>query len=264
MEVNYYPLPTGPEGRVELLAVVLRDMTERKHAEDQREDFLRLVSHDLRSPLVGIGGFAQVLLRQFEKAGASEADRKYLKFIAVGAERMTAIIQDLVDLVQLEGEQAEIRAQAVALSDFVRDYLERAAVTMDVGRVITDLPAGLPPVASDPSRLERILTNLLSNALKYSPCEAPVHLAAERAGGEVLVSVTDEGPGIAPEDLPRLFDRFYRCKTARKREGLGLGLYIAKMLVEAQGGRIWVDSEPEKGSAFRFTLPVAGGSGAAS
>jgi two-component system phosphate regulon sensor histidine kinase PhoR len=110
---------------------------------------------------------------------------------------------------------------------------------------------------ADPSRLERILTNLISNALKYSPPEAEVVVRAERVDSCLQVSVVDRGIGIAPEDLPHLFERFYRTRGSRKAEGLGLGLYITRMLVEAHGGRIWAESELGKGSTFSFTLPLA-------
>jgi signal transduction histidine kinase len=128
---------------------------------------------------------------------------------------------------------------------------------MDVGRVDIDVPAGLPDVAADTDRLERILTNLLTNALRYSFPETRVLVKARRTDKGVVISVTDKGVGIAPADLPRVFERFYRVKDAGKPEGLGLGLYITKMLIEAHGGRIWVESELGKGSTFYFTLPLA-------
>jgi signal transduction histidine kinase len=124
-------------------------------------------------------------------------------------------------------------------------------------RLTIEIPADLPPVLVDPDLLERILLNLLTNAMKYSPPESPVTLAASRTGGEVLISVTDRGAGIAAADQPRLFERFYRPQGFRRADSVGLGLYITRMLVEAQGGRIRVESEPGKGSTFSFSLPVA-------
>jgi two-component system phosphate regulon sensor histidine kinase PhoR len=112
-------------------------------------------------------------------------------------------------------------------------------------------------VEADPNRLERILGNLLSNALKYSDPGTEVLVSARNTDGEVTISVVDQGRGIAPEDLPRIFGRFYRSITARKAEGLGLGLHITRLLVEAHGGRIWAESELGKGSSFSFTLPMA-------
>jgi signal transduction histidine kinase len=246
-----------PEGTLLGAIALFDDITALHDLEEQREDFLRIVSHDLRSPLVAIGGFAERLRRRFEETGVGESERKCLKFIADGANQMSAIIQDLVDSTRLESGQVRLEEETVALGGFVANLLERAAGAMEVGRIRVEIPPDLPPLAADPHPLERILTNLLTNALKYSPPEAGVILSAKRTNGEATVSVLDHGPGIAPEDLPHLFDKFYRAEGTRKAEGLGLGLYIAKMLVEAMGGRIWAQSELGKGSAFHFTLPLA-------
>jgi two-component system phosphate regulon sensor histidine kinase PhoR len=206
---------------------------------------------------VSVGVFAEHLLRELEKKGAGEAERKYVKFIVAGAKQMAAIISELEESTRLEGGQMPLEKRPLNLREFCSDYLERAGAAMEVGRVRPDIPADLSPVVADPNGLERILTNLLSNALKYAPPESQVLLTAEGAEREVTVSVADRGAGIPPEELPCLFNRFYRGSGTRKVEGLGLGLYIARMLVEAHGGRIWAESELGKGSTFRFTLPRA-------
>jgi PAS domain S-box-containing protein len=247
----------APDGTLLGAIALFDDITALHDLEEQREDFLRIVSHDLRSPLVSIGGFAQRLRRQFEEAGVGESEQKCLKFIVEGANQMGSIIQDLVDSTRLESGQVTLERVPVALGGFVADLFERSGEALGVGRIRLEVPPGLPPVAADPHHLERVLTNLVTNALKYSPPKTSVVLAAERLGDEVTVSVIDCGPGIGSEDLPRLFEKFYRAEGARKAEGLGLGLYITKMLVEAQGGRIWAESRPGEGSTFRFTLPVA-------
>jgi signal transduction histidine kinase len=118
------------------------------------------------------------------------------------------------------------------------------------------IPSDVPQVVADPDRLERVLMNLVSNALKYSARETDVWLNVTKAENEVIISVVDRGVGIAPQDLDMVFDRYFRAKDTGKTDGLGLGLYISKALIEAQGGRIWADSEPGKGSSFRFTLPL--------
>ena len=124
-------------------------------------------------------------------------------------------------------------------------------------RIHHDLPAELPPVLIDPKHLQTILLSLLGNALKFSTPDTPVLIAAHQQGGEVVITVTDQGIGIAPDDLPHIFDRFYRVGRMRNAEGFGLGLYVAKRLVEAHGGRIWVESEEGKGSTFFVSLPMA-------
>jgi signal transduction histidine kinase len=128
---------------------------------------------------------------------------------------------------------------------------------LDIDRIQIEVRDDLPAVLADINRSERILVNLLSNALKYSPAGTPVLVKAEPENGLVRIAVADQGDGISPEDQPYIFDRFYRSATAKKAEGLGLGLYICKALVENQGGRIWVESEVGKGSKFYFTLPIA-------
>ncbi len=128
---------------------------------------------------------------------------------------------------------------------------------MEVERIRVEIPADLPPVDADPNRLERILLNLFINSLKYGKPGTEVVVRARRTGREMEISVIDRGVGIAPEDLPHVFERFFRARGARKTEGLGMGLYITRLLIEAHGARIWAESEPGKGSTFSFTLPLA-------
>jgi signal transduction histidine kinase len=172
------------------------------------------------------------------------------------------MIQDLVDAARQEGGQLHLERQPVLLQTYLPELFQRATTVMETSRVRLDLPGDLPAVFADYNRLERIITNLLSNALKYSGPGAPVLVRARRIAAEVEVAVIDQGRGIAPDDLPHLFERFYRAKGERATEGIGLGLYITKQLVEAHGGRIWVESEVGNGSTFMFTLPLAHGEGA--
>jgi len=233
---------------------LMREITEREQAEEARSLFVHTVSHDLRSPLQVILGQAQIIHRFPDKP---DQVRRSAGSIITSARRMDAIIQDLVDSARVESGQLRLEMERVQLSSFLSELLERVAPVIDVSRIRVHIPQELPPIAADRDRLERILINLLTNALKYSPGSTEVLIGAEKTNGEIAVSVTDRGVGIAPEDLPHIFERFYRAKGQRRAEGLGLGLYITKMLVEAHGGRIWVESEPGKGSTFRFTLPAA-------
>ncbi len=233
---------------------IAHDITDRKRAEECREDFIRTVSHDLRNPLAIIMGHAQMIERYAEKA---DLVRKSAEAVSTSARRMNAMIQDLVDSVRLEAGQVMLDKQPVGLGYYVSELLERARWVVDVSRVKVEMSADLDPVMADPNHLERILLNLLTNALKYSPLESEVLVNAEKIDGAMKISITDRGVGIAPEDLPHIFERFYRAEAGRRVGGLGLGLYITKMLVEAHGGRIWAESELGKGSTFHFTLPLA-------
>ena len=245
---------TDRNGKVVAVMGISRDITERRRAEQFREEYIHTISHDLRAPLTIILGQAQMIQRSADKV---DVVRKGSDAILTSAKRMNAMIQDLVESVRLEAGQIRLIKVPVDLRPFVVSLLERAKEMMDVGRIRLEIPADLCPVEADPDRLERILMNLLTNALRYSAPETEVLVGAERTDGEVTVWVADRGFGIAPEDLPHIFERFYEPKAGRVAGGLGLGLYISKMLVEAHGGRIWVESELGKGSTFYFTLPVA-------
>ncbi len=237
-------------------ATLFFDITERKNAEEQRNDLVRAISHDLRNPLTAVLGQSQLLQQTLERAGFDGRAQRSVRAIIVGSQRMGAMIEDMVDSTRLESGQLRLERQPTELRPFVSDLLQRSTGVLDVGRVTVEIPGDLPPVDVDPNRLERILVNLLSNALKYSPEGTEVRVGAERRDRQVRIWVQDRGIGIPTEDRPHLFERFYRAKGARQAEGLGLGLYITRMLVEAHGGRIWVESDVGKGSTFSFTLPV--------
>jgi len=248
-EARLLPLP----GRQ--VVVVVRNITERKRTEQLREEYVHIISHDLRSPLTVALGRAQMIQRA---PGKPDSVRKSADAIVTSLQRLNAMIQDLVDSTRLEIGQMKPKLRPVDLRSFILDLKERLAGTLEAERIHVSVPEGLPPVSADPVQLERILMNLLTNALKYSAPGTPVTVSVAQRDGQVVTSVIDQGRGIPPEDLPHLFERFFRSRLARQqREGLGLGLYITKMLVEAHGGRIWVQSELGKGSTFSFTLPTA-------
>lgn len=233
------------------------DITPIRKLQEEQEDLLRMVGHDLRSPLTVIQGQAQLLQQLLAMGRMDSRILRSAEAVAANAKRMNVMIQDLVDSAQLEGGQLQLQKRPLDLASVVSGLLATSAGVMDVGRVKAELPPELPLVEADPHRLERILTNLLSNALKYSEPGTQVVIRAERDGSELRVSVIDRGAGIPGEEIPRLFERYYRANVTARTSGLGLGLYIARMLVEAHSGRIWVESEAGKGSTFSFTLPIA-------
>jgi PAS domain S-box-containing protein len=246
-----------PEGEMLGAVTTLTDITQLHELQQQRNDLVRMVSHDLRTPLTVIQGQAQMAEKMIDRSGQTDRVKQSVRSILIGARRMNVMIMDLVDSVRLEARQLELNRVAIDLRSFVMDVVSRLEGVLEIDRVRVEVPEKLPQACADPNRLERILTNLLSNALKYSPSDTEVIVTAESRDGIVQITVSDQGGGIAPEDLPYLFRRFYRAKGARKTEGLGLGLYTSRMLVEAHGGKIWVESELGKGSSFSFTLPVA-------
>jgi hypothetical protein len=236
------------------LAAVTRDITMFHELQEQQRVFLHTVSHDLRFPLTVILGHVSLLE---ELVPDEEIARQCMEAIQRGVRLMNFMIDDLVDAARLEGGHLQLNRQPLALGDFLPDYLRRNAAALDTGRIHLSVETGAPSVLADPHRLERMLTNLLTNALKYSPAGAPVLLSASPHECGACIAVADRGNGIPAEDLPDLFARFYRVKSERKGQGIGLGLYITKLLVEAHGGQIWADSEVGQGSTFRFTLPPA-------
>ena len=241
-------------GAIEMAILVSRDLTALRRLEAEREEYVHAISHDLRNPLASILGHVQMLQRYSDR---EEIRQKSTTAIGVNARRLNAMIQDLVDSARLESGRVRLDLQAVnlpAATCELRDRLdepsrERVRVVID-----DDLPAAL----ADPARLDRILTNLVVNGLRYSPADLPVEISATRREKEIVVAVRDWGIGIAPAEQTRVFERYFRGASGdRRSDGLGLGLYITKGLVESHGGRIWVESELGRGSIFRFTLPLA-------
>jgi PAS domain S-box-containing protein len=247
----------APDGRLDGAVAAITDIGAIQTLQSQREDLLRAVSHDLRNPL-------QIVLLQAERlqrllAGTTlEKERLSADRIAHASKQMGVMIRDLVEAARVESESLELALQRVELSRFLQRMLTQSAGALEVGRVELDLPPDLPCANADPARLERIFVNLIGNALKYSSEGTQVRVSAAARDREILVSVIDRGLGIDPEDLPRVFERFYRGKRTRKADGLGLGLYIVQMLVQAHGGGVWAESRPGEGATFSFTLPAAG------
>lgn len=235
---------------------IVRDVTEQHELQERQADLTRMISHDLRNPLTAVQGHAQYLLRALARAGGQEKLQRSAESIFTGARRMDAMIQDLVDMVRSESGQLQTKPTSLELGPFVEELRHRFGDVLDTHRIRVDIPSVLAPVWADPNRLERTFVNLMSNALKYSDPGTEVVVSAELSGSDVVVSVADSGAGISAEDIDHIFDRFYRTRGARKTEGLGLGLYITRMMVEAMGGQIWVKSETGQGSTFSFSLPI--------
>ncbi len=220
--------------------------------QEEREDLFRMVSHDLRSPLMAIVLHAQLLARE---AGASPGISRRADSIHANAKRMESLISEMAELVRIESSGAALDSVAVDAAAMLRALLLRLGESVAVDRV--RVSGAAPHARADPSALERVLVNLLTNALKYSPEPEPVLIEFEDRGETVAIRVTDRGPGIAPEHRTRIFERFYRVASDARPEGLGLGLYITRTLLERMGGHIAVDSAPDRGTTFTVTLPSA-------
>jgi two-component system OmpR family sensor kinase/two-component system sensor histidine kinase BaeS len=221
--------------------------------ETLRRNLMAEIAHELRTPLSVIRGDLEALLD-----GVYQPTPEALASLQEETLLLTRLVEDLRDLAQAGAGQLRLARQSTDLTDLLRGViLSFQPLAESQGQTLTmDLPPDLPPVVADPQRLRQVVANLLSNALRHAATEGgQVRVSAVQQTDQVQVSVTDNGPGIAPQDLPHVFDRFWQGGAGRG-EGSGLGLTIARELVRAQGGRIWVDSEPGAGSAFHFTLPL--------
>jgi two-component system phosphate regulon sensor histidine kinase PhoR len=238
--------------------VVLHDITELRRLERVRRDFVANVSHEFRTPLTAIQGFAETLL-----AGAIDDAQNRVRFLEIileHARRLARLTEDLLRLSQMDSDRLELEIDEVSVSQIVDSCLATAQHrALENGLTLSvQVPSNLPGVAGDRRRLAEVLQNLLDNARQYTLPGGEIVLSAEARELEVIFTVSDTGIGIPRADQSRIFERFYRVDAARSREagGTGLGLAIAKHLIEAQGGRIWVESEIGKGSHFHFSVPI--------
>jgi signal transduction histidine kinase len=245
-----------------VLAELSRKSRQLEVASEHKSHFLANMSHELRTPLNAIIGFSQVL-RQRMFGPINEKQEEYLDDILSSGNHLLSLINDVLDLSKVEAGQVELEVATFSL----REALERGVVmvrepaTKHGVRLSLELAPGVDLVEGDERRLRQVIFNLLSNAVKFTPEDGSVIVATARVDGEVRVSVTDTGPGIAPEDRVRIFEEFQQTDVGvHQSEGTGLGLALSKRLVELHGGRIWVESEPGHGSRFVFTLPIEDGS----
>jgi PAS domain S-box-containing protein len=239
-------------GRVDKLTGLTLDISERKALELMQRDFIANVSHELRNPLSTIKGYAQLVRRR------GLYDDRAIEAILSQTDQLGRLVEDLLEASQLEAGRLELMPKRVDLVTRVLADAEQAQATTQAHRVRVAAPDRPLEGWWDPDRLGQVLQNLLSNAIKYSPAGGDILVRVESAGPEALVSVRDNGIGLAPEVLPNLFGRFFRAGISSGTvQGLGLGLYISKELVEAHGGRIWAESAgPGRGSTFWFALPL--------
>lgn len=258
MEVSAVPLvDSSPE--TEGAVVLFRDVTQLRQMEEIRRDFVANVSHELRTPLSIFRGYLETLLDDPHQPPGELL--RILEVMERHSDRLSALVEDVLSLARLESPAAELELSEIGLPEFfestARDW--RARFEAKELRLRLDLPPDLPVLEADESRLQQIIYNLLDNALKYSRPGGEVSIqAASATGNRIRISVADQGIGILPEDLPRIFERFYRVDKARSRElgGTGLGLSIVKHIAQLHGGTAEAQSEPGKGTMISVVLPL--------
>jgi two-component system phosphate regulon sensor histidine kinase PhoR len=242
------------------VVAVFHDISDLKRLEKVRRDFVANVSHELRTPVTVIKGYAETLL-----SGALTTDPEraigFLEKIHRHAERLASLVGDLLILSELEAGEKPLQPEQVAIEEAVAHACTLLEEKARNKKIYIDRRGieGAPPVLADRGKLEQVMVNLLDNALKYTPENGSITISAHEADGMVVIAVTDTGIGIPPNDLPRIFERFYRVDAARSREqgGTGLGLAIVKHIIQQHGGSVAVESTPGKGSMFTVSLRKA-------
>ena len=239
------------------LVVIVRDITERKKLDQLKDEFIGLVSHELRSPLTVITGAVNTVLTEGERLSTEET-RQLLQDVAWEADMLSHLLGNLLELSRVQADRLFLHAEPISVKNLVQNTVERVRCQSSIHQFLVDLPKELPPVYADQLRLERILYNLLENAVKYSLKGGKIRVSVREEEERLLIGVSDQGIGISLADQAKLFGAFQRLEESKLDgvKGLGLGLVVCRRLVEAHGGRIWVESKPGKGSTFFFTLPL--------
>ena len=251
--------PIMQDGRVVLILGSLRDIDEQKEQEAMHRDFVSMAAHELRSPLTAIKGFTRTLL---SKADQIEEERRvrYLSMVNEQSDRLARLVDDLMQVSRIDAHRLTLEPEHIDVGSLVADIVEQFREKWASREIKLALASDdIPPAWADPHKLGEILINLIDNAIKYSPDDAPVHVGVRPVGDKIQVEIRDFGQGIPRKDLPTLFQKFHRLQASKEADipGTGLGLYIVKGLVEAHDGRVWVTSSPGEGSIFSFTVPAA-------
>jgi signal transduction histidine kinase len=229
-------------------------MTEVRRLQRMREEYLALISHDLRTPLAAILGRAQILLRQLTRQGLVH-EAESAKVVFESSVRMNDMIEDLLDRSRTDADMEAQDRSEIDLVVVVQQMIDQTITPDDRTRVTFDAVLTLP-VVIEVAQIERVIVNLLANALKFSSREYPIVVQVYQDASDAIIAVTDQGIGIAPEDLPQLFEKHYRADSVEQIAGSGLGLYSSRLIVEAHGGRLWVESTVGMGSTFTVVLPL--------
>ncbi len=252
IQCSAVPLEQVSEGSV---LMILQNLTRQRYLETVRRDFISNISHELRTPLASLKALTETL-----QEGALEdppAARKFLLQIEVEVDSLSHMVSELLELSRIESGQVPLRLRPASPVEILEKVVERLGLQAERAgvEVISNFSPLTPNVLADPQRLEEVLGNLFHNAIKFTPRGGKITLSVRPEGDQVLFSVEDTGVGIPAEDLPRIFERFYKADRARASGGTGLGLAIAKHVVEAHGGIIWAESIEKKGSTFYFLIP---------
>ncbi len=248
----------GAKDQARGVVIVMRDITSQKEIERMKSEFLSVISHELRTPLHSIKGFVDIIL--MGKTGQiNDLQRDFLTTVKQSTASLQRLIDDLLEFSRMEAGQIKLKPQMISIYDVVERTVEQLAPLAQEGglTLINEVPEAIPLIEADPMRIEQVVTNLVSNAIKFTPAEGSIRIFAEEAGEQMHVTVKDTGIGIPEEEQDKIFQRFYQVDSSvtRAYRGAGLGLTICKFIVEYHHGRIWVESQVDTGSTFHFVLP---------
>ena len=252
--ITYAPL-VSHEGNLLNIIATVRDITRFREAEEIKSTFISIISHELKTPVALIKGYVGTLRRE-DAEWDREIVKDSLEVIEEEADRLTGLIENLLDASRLQAGGLSINSSDVAVDAIAERIAKRFQTQSSIHQVSVDFPENFPIVTGDETRLEQVLSNLVSNGIKYSPQGGEIRISGQVRPAQVIICVSDPGPGVAPEDIPHIFDRFYRSSNAKRTtKGAGLGLYLARAVIEAHGGRIWVDPRPGNGARICFSIP---------
>ena len=253
--ITYAPL-FDREGRLVNIIANVRDITRFREAEEIKSTFISVVSHELKTPVALIKGYADTLMRK-DARWEPETMQESLDVIVEESDRLNQMIDNLLDASRLQAGALPLEMDQVALDALAEHVASHFRTQTRIHQIVVRFPPDLPVVEGDAGRLEQVLDNLVSNAIKYSPDGGTIEISGRALANDVIVTVSDQGVGIPPEEQSHVFERFFRGARERNQRtpGAGLGLYLARAIVEAHGGRIWVVSTPGEGTAFSFAVP---------
>ena len=254
---QYLDIKVSPDEQSRNYIVIVKDLTEKRHLEEIRRDFISNVSHEFRTPISSIKLIAETLTNGALKD--PEVNQDFLSRINIEADKLMGMTNELTELSMMENRETTLDKHSLKISSLVKQVVQRLqaqsakkSLTLSI-----DIEPVVPDLVIDQYRIEQVLMNLAHNAIKFTNPGGVITISVKTRDNEILVSVSDTGIGIPREELPRVFERFYKVNKARDDEGVGLGLAISRHIITSHGGKIWADSEEGKGSTFFFTLPLS-------
>jgi len=251
--VTYAPLLSG-EGKLINIIASIRDITHFREAEEIKSVFVSIISHELKTPVALIKGYAGTLRRE-DVSWDSEIVQDSLEVIEDEADRLTELIENLLDASRLQAGEFSLNLAEIRMDKLAQEMAERFQTQTEHHRITVQFPDEFPVIVGDENRLEQVFYNLLSNAVKYSPDGGEISISGQIRSEQIIICIQDQGLGISQEDVPHIFDRFFRADEAAKNtQGAGLGLYLSRAIIEAHNGRIWIEPRPETGTRVCFSI----------